>query len=49
MRLVLQMLLGRTRGHHFRMFAVTKRAFSLTNFKHDTMLMPGVTLLIEVL
>lgn len=55
-RLVLQTLSGRTRGYHFRAFTIakrafslTKRAFSLTNFKHDTMLTPGVMLLIEVL
>ena len=46
MRLVLQTLLGRSRGHHFGVFTVTKSAFSLTNFKHETILTPGVTLLI---
>ena len=54
MRLVLQTLFGRSRGHQIRAFTVTKRAFSLTkrafsltNFKHETMLTPGVTLPIE--
>ena len=51
MPLVLQTLFGMFREHHFRAFTVTKGAFtvtkgafSLTNFKHETMLTPGVTL-----
>jgi hypothetical protein len=49
--LVLQTLFGMFWEHQFRAFTVTKgafsltkSAFSLTNFKHETMLMPGVTL-----
>ena len=54
MHLVLQTLFGMFREYHFRAFTVTKgafsltkSAFSLTNFKHETMLTPGVTLPIE--
>ena len=52
--LVLQTLSVWFREHPFRAFTVTKgaftvtkSAFSLTNFKHETMLTPGVTLPIE--
>ena len=54
MHLVLQTLSVWFREHPFRAFTVTKGAFtvtkgafSLTNFKHETMLTPGVTLPIE--
>ena len=53
-RLVLQTLFRGLRERHFRAFTVTKRAFSLTkcaftltNFRHETMLTPGITLPVE--
>ena len=53
-RLVLQTLFRGPRERHFRAFTVTKRAFSLTkcaftltNFRHETMLTPGITSPVE--